>query len=240
MHVFYQPDLSQSVITLTEEESKHAVRVLRKQPGDEIDLADGKGTQAKAIVEEANPKRCKLAVKQTISHQPTRNYHLHFLIAPTKNFDRMEWAIEKLTEIGVDEITFIEAKNSERDKVNLERCQKVAISAMKQSKQWHLPKINPILPITEAIKLVADYPTKLIAWCPTNEQVVLSKVIQPTQVVGNKSLAILIGPEGDFNPDEAALATQNGFNPISLGPTILRTETAAVACCAQIHALVNA
>jgi 16S rRNA (uracil1498-N3)-methyltransferase len=194
MHVFFQPVISQNSIQLSEEESKHCVRVLRMKKGDEVHLADGKGTHAIASIVDDNPKRCVLAVTEQQFIKQHRDYYLHVLIAPTKNFDRIEWFIEKATEAGIDEITFIESSNSERAKINLERCQKIAISAMKQSKQWHLPKINTIIKLS-ALEQINLQGLKLVAWCESNKEQRLKDILiqQPAQ-----KIAILIGPEGDF------------------------------------------
>lgn len=231
MHVFYQTQLSSPQITLTEDESKHCVRVLRMQKGDEVYLADGLGTMAKAVIADDHPKKCVLQIvsrtEYTQAQSSGRNYYLHLLVAPTKNFDRMEWFIEKATEVGVDEITFIETENSERAKVNLERCLKIAVSAMKQSKQWYLPKINALVGFDAAIKAVGQT-AKFMCWCPTAQTDLLCDLMPQAQ---SNQLAILIGPEGDFTPHEVQLAQAQGFVPASLGQTILRTETAALFAC---------
>lgn len=238
MHVFYQTDLSQNQIVLSEDESKHCVRVLRLKKGDEVDLADGKGTHAKAVIVDDHPKKCVLQITQSTQHtQATssgRNYYLHMVVAPTKNFDRMEWFIEKATEAGIDEITFIETENSERAKVNLERCEKIAISAMKQSKQWYLPKINALQKFTDVIKqdILGD---KFMAWCETDNTALINQQIKPT----SNRITVLIGPEGDFTEAEVKLAQQHHFIPVSLGKTILRTETAALYACFTVKAILT-
>jgi 16S rRNA (uracil1498-N3)-methyltransferase len=238
MHVFYQKDLSQNQIVLSEDESKHCVRVLRLKNDDEVDLADGKGTHAKAVIVDDHPKKCVLQITQSTLHTQVtssgRNYYLHMLVAPTKNFDRMEWFIEKATEAGIDEITFIETENSERAKVNLERCEKIAVSAMKQSKQWFLPKINTLKKFTDVIKqeLPGD---KFMAWCETNNTALINQQIKPT----NNHINILIGPEGDFTQAEVQLAQQHHFIPVSLGKTILRSETAALYACFTVKAILT-
>jgi 16S rRNA (uracil1498-N3)-methyltransferase len=238
MHVFYQTDISQNQIILSEDESKHCARVLRLKKGDEVDLADGKGTHAKAVIVDDHPKKCVLQITQrtlkTQAESSGRNYYLHMVIAPTKNFDRMEWFIEKATEAGIDEITFIETENSERAKVNLERCEKIAVSAMKQSKQWYLPKINALQKFTEAIKqnLPGD---KFMAWCETDDTALINQQIKPT----SNHITILIGPEGDFTPAEVKLAQQHHFISVSLGKTILRTETAALYACFTVKAILT-
>ena len=239
MHVFYQPNLNQNQISLSEDESKHCVRVLRLKNGDEVDLADGKGTHAKAVIVDDHPKKCVLQITQstlyTQAESSGRNYYLHLIVAPTKNFDRMEWFIEKATEAGIDEITFIETANSERTKVNIERCEKIAVSAMKQSKQWYLPKINGLQKITDIIK--HDLPgDKFIAWCEVGGTTLINQKIN--QIASNH-ITILIGPEGDFTEAEVKLAQQHHFIPVSLGKTILRTETAALFACFTVKAILT-
>ncbi len=239
MHVFYQTDLSQNQIVLREDESKHCVRVLRLKNGDEVDLADGKGTHAKAVIVDDHPKKCVLQITESTLHTQAessgRDYYLHIVVAPTKNFDRMEWFIEKATEAGIDEITFIETENSERAKVNLERCEKIAVSAMKQSKQWYLTKINALQKITDFFKQDMQG-AKFMAWCETDETALINQKIK--QLNGNH-ITILIGPEGDFTEAEVKLAQQHQFIPVSLGKTILRTETAALYACFTVKAILS-
>ncbi|MBX7204836.1 MAG: 16S rRNA (uracil(1498)-N(3))-methyltransferase [Bacteroidia bacterium] len=230
MHVFYQPDISNNSVTLSEEESKHCTRVLRLKKGDTVHLTSGRGIQAIASIADDNPKKCVLTIHERIAHTP-RLTHLHVAIAPTKNFDRMEWFIEKATEIGIEEITFIECEHSERNKINKERCEKVAVSAMKQSKQWWLPKIHNIIPLKKFIESPEKKSLKLIAWCETNQTNLLQEEIRKSSA-GN--FTFLIGPEGDFTAQEVELAKAAGFIPVSLGENILRTETAALYGCAIV------
>jgi len=244
MHIFYQPDLIQNEIFLDEEESKHCVRVLRMKTNDEVELIDGKGTSAIAKITDDNPKRCLLNITDRKSHILNRIYKLHIAVAPTKNFDRMEWFIEKAVEVGIDEISFIECKNSERVKVNMQRCEKVAISAMKQSKQFWLPKLNDISPLTPKggiIERLSSEEIKLIAWCETDvkhtlhQQIIISTVI--SSEVEKQRITILIGPEGDFTKEEIDFAIKNNFKTVSFGENRLRTETAALYACMAINIL---
>lgn len=236
MHVFFQPDLSSSEIQLSEEESKHCVRVLRKQTGDTVHLADGKGTEAIAQIVDDNPKRCRLTIIERIHHQPYFTYTLHLVVAPTKNFDRIEWLIEKATEIGLSSISFIETENSERAKVNLERCEKIAISAMKQSKQWFLPAIHSIRPLKDVLKNVQTS-QKFIAWCEHPQTELLSNHLT---AINQRDITILIGPEGDFTASEIQQALAHQFVPVSLGQSILRTETAALYACMSVKTILKA
>lgn len=235
MHVFYQSNLSVDELYLTEEESKHCVRVLRMKKGDEVHLADGKGMHAIATIADDHPKKCLLQLNSRTQHVLSRNYYLHILVAPTKNMDRIEWFIEKATEVGIDELSFIETENSERAKVNMERCEKITISAMKQSKQWFLPKLNTVQKISSALQNHQS-DNAYIAWCETPQTALLShKLITATGSF--QRITILIGPEGDFTATEVTQATQAGFQPVSLGNSILRTETAALFACMSVKAI---
>jgi 16S rRNA (uracil1498-N3)-methyltransferase len=230
MHVFFQPDLSLPSFQLNEEESKHCVRVLRLKKGDEVHLADGKGTHALGVITDDHPKRCLLEITQRILTEKDRKYYVHLVVAPTKNMERIEWFLEKATEIGLDEVSFIETTNSERTKINLERCEKIIVSAMKQSKQWFLPKLNPIEAFTSLVPSV-EADLKIIAWCETPQTAMLTQYLKNSNA---HRITILIGPEGDFTKTETTLAQQYGFIPSSLGSHILRTETAALYACAAV------
>ncbi len=242
MHIFYQPNLLSTDILLNEEESKHCVRVLRMKIGDEVQLIDGKGTSAIAKIIDDNPKRCLLTIIEQTTHQPLRNYYLHIAVAPTKNFDRMEWFIEKAVEVGIDEISFIETENSERSKVNLERCEKIAISAIKQSKQFWLPKINGVKNCNQAIKELRNEGFKLIAWCETDvtqnlHSIITSSLHSKITNPPTHHITIFIGPEGDFSKTEVDNAIANGFVSVSFGESRLRTETAALYACIATNVL---
>lgn len=236
MQLFYLPKLESDTFEFSEEESKHCIRVLRKKKGDEITLIDGQGTEAIGLIISDNPKKCSGEIIQRIFHEPNRNYRLHIAIAPTKNFDRIEWMIEKCVEIGIDEISFIETSNSERNKINLERCEKIAISAIKQSKQFYLPNIHPIQSFQSFLVRTEPIPNKWIAWCESDKTDYLSKQITSIQ---NSQNLVCVGPEGDFTPQEIEAAQAHNFTPCSLGPNILRSETAAVMATALMAAKAN-
>jgi 16S rRNA (uracil1498-N3)-methyltransferase len=229
MQLFFNPNLNNNTVELPEDESKHCLRVLRKKIGDEIILIDGKGNKANCKIIDDNPKKCKLEMVDKVSF-PRNNIGLHIAIAPTKNFDKMDWMLEKCTEIGVSEITFIETENSERNKVNMERCDKILIQSIKQSKQYWLPKLNEIISFKQFILNNKNNELNcMMAWC--NEHTININHAINTQ----KSTLLLIGPEGDFTELEAKLAIENNFKTISLGKNILRTETAAVYACAVVN-----
>jgi 16S rRNA (uracil1498-N3)-methyltransferase len=229
MHCFYEPDLSNEYIHLSEEESKHAVRVLRLSAGDQVIIVDGRGTRALAEVSNDHPKRCELKITERNQEITGRNFRLHIAVAPTKNIDRIEWFVEKATEIGIDEITFLDCEHSERDVIKTERIEKVAVSAMKQSQQSHMPLIKEMTSIQDFIRST-EADVKLIAHCEESDK----KGLQDFDVK-NKSVLILIGPEGDFSSEEINACIANGYQPVALGNTRLRTETAALFAVCGIH-----
>lgn len=236
MHLFYTPSVSSANenFTLSEEESKHCIRVLRLVIGDKIVLVDGKGGWYNAVITDENPKRCVVKIVEVQQKKGNGTFHLHIAIAPTKNNDRMEWFIEKATEIGIDEVSLIECKNSERNVIKTERLEKVAVAAIKQSLKAYLPKINELVAFKKFIDSTTNFKgQKFIAHC--NEAV--SKVHLKTLYTKGEEAFILIGPEGDFTTEEVKLALSNGFKEISLGSSRLRTETAALYCCTVINVL---
>lgn len=225
MNIFYTPDIEGNTYTLNEEESKHCVRVLRMMVGDAINLVDGKGGFYTAKIADANPKRCRVDVVSKIEDYGKRPYHLHIAIGPTKLIDRYEWFLEKVTEIGIDEITPLESFHSERRVVKQERSEKVVTAAVKQSMKAFHPIVNEITSFKELVKLPFNG-KRLIAHCNVGNKILLKKALEP-----NENALILIGPEGDFSVEEVEMAVQNGFVEISLGDSRLRTETAGVVAC---------
>lgn len=224
MHLFYTPDI-QTLSELPEEEASHAIRVLRLQLGDEVMLTDGKGNFYRAEISNANHKRCLLNIIETIPQEPLWSGHLHLAMAPTKNMDRTEWFAEKATEIGFDELTFLNCRFSERKVIKTERISKILVSAIKQSLKARLPKLNEM---TDFNKFITQpfKGQKFIAHCYEGKKPLLKDTIRK----GEDAL-VLIGPEGDFSEDEVKKAIENGFTPISLGNSRLRTETAALVAC---------
>lgn len=217
--------IQNNVAILNEDESLHCVKVLRHKVGDIIQIIDGAGIIATGKIEAAHAKQCAVSLidKKTITKH--RNYTLHVAIAPTKNMDRIEWFVEKAVEIGIDEITFLKCNRSERTVVKDDRIKKVAESALKQCKQAYLPKLNSVTDFSAFIKNTqAD--VKLIAHCDEENNHHLK-----SKITTNKSFVVLIGPEGDFGKEEITLAKQNGYEPVALGESILRTETAGLYIC---------
>jgi 16S rRNA (uracil1498-N3)-methyltransferase len=230
MELFFTTDISGNIATFDQEESRHAVKVLRHKEGDELQFTDGAGTLYKSRIISADPRELRVEItNRTESKKSSR--HFHIVIAPTKNIDRIEWFLEKATEIGIDEITPIVCKHSERTVIKKERLEKILVSALKQSGQYTLPKLNDLVSFKEFMK--KDVPgLKFIAHCEEQQKQDLISV--PDEF--NKA-TILIGPEGDFNTDEIKAAIENGFRPVALGETRLRTETAGLYALNAFHFL---
>ena len=224
MQLFYAPDITLPLYTLGEEESKHCVRVLRLGEGDQLHLTDGRGNMHLCEVVDAHPKRCSVKIVSTEYEFEKMNYRLVMAVAPTKNIERFEWFLEKATEIGVSEFIPLETAHSERRTIKLEREQRVITSAVKQSLKAYHPELHDM---TEFCK-VLDMPfegRRFIAHCGN---VVKGKSYLAKSISAGENVMILIGPEGDFSPEEVALAVECGFEEITLGHQRLRTETAAV------------
>ena len=232
MHVFYTPDIETDQYILNEDESKHCSRVLRLNLNDTVHLIDGRGGFYEAIISSVSKKNVTLSIVKKQLEYGKRNHYLHIAIAPTKNIDRLEWFLEKATEIGIDEITPIICDRSERKIVKEERLEKVITSAVKQSLTAYHPKLNPSTSYSEFVKTnVASQ--KFIAHCMAGDKVFLNQ-----KITLHQSYTIVIGPEGDFTPNEVNLAIENNYSQLSLGSTRLRTETAALAACFETN-LIN-
>ncbi len=231
MRLFYDANISSSDsnYTLSEDESKHIVRVLRMKEGEQIGLLNGKGSSFTCEISDAHPKRCTLNIVAH-SQEQEPNYDLHVAIGPTKQLDRMEWFVEKATEIGVTEITLIGCENQERSKVKIDRLVKKAISAMKQSHRSFLPKINELTNVNEFIE---NHPNGLIAHCHEEPKESFDASFR------KKGCPILIGPEGDFTLEEINFALENGYKTITLGENRLRTETAGIYVCVRSKLLLD-
>lgn len=235
MNLFYTPDIDpdNNFYTLNEDESKHCVRVLRMKEGDTIRLIDGKGSFYEAVISDANPKRCLVSIESIHSDPGKRDFIIHIAVAPTKNTDRLEWFLEKATEIGIDEISPIECEHSERAVVKTDRLNRVITAAMKQSMKAFHPLLRELRSFKEVVlESEAFEGQKFIAHCRPGEK----RSLKEAYMKGKNAL-ILIGPEGDFSIDEVKFATEKGFVPVSLGTSRLRTETAAVVACHTINLL---
>jgi len=231
MHLFYTPDISADYFTLNEEESKHCIKVLRLQNGDEVSLVDGRGGFYKASILDAHPKRTLLKIIDTRKQYAKRNHYLHIAIAPTKNIERTEWFLEKATEIGIDEISLVISDHSERREVKLERLNRVITSAMKQSIKAYHPVLNQSVSFHQFIQ-GKHQSQKFIAHCMDGQKGFLKQEISL-----QSDYLIMIGPEGDFTVSEVAAALKSGFTAITLGDSRLRTETAALEACFEINFL---
>lgn len=229
MRVFFEPNIAQTK-ALDAQESHHAIKVLRLKVQDEILVIDGKGGVYTCKISEANQNECKLEIlsKET---QKQRSCFLEIVIAPTKNMDRIEWLVEKCVEIGVDSFKFIETKNSERSKLRLDRLEKIAVSAMKQSKNYFMPSFSELMKLDKVLKYDFDG-QKFIAHCVEDNKKHLKEVFAP-----QSCYQILIGPEGDFTQQEIEMALSNNFMPVTFGENRLRTETAALYACALVNFL---
>ena len=228
MHLFYLPTLTSSnkEVTLSEEESKHACRVLRLKVNDTITLLDGVGGTYEAKILDDNPKRCHVSIV-AYSKDEEPFFENHIAIAPTKNMDRLEWFVEKATELGVTHISLILCEHSERKVVKLDRIEKIVVSASKQSKRTYFPIVNELVTFTQFLK---TYPNGAIAHCEENDKNTLD------QVALTQNYPVLIGPEGDFSLKEIEMAKSSGYVFVTLGKTRLRTETAGLyACMALKH-----
>ena len=221
MHLFYAPDIKLTN-ELPVEEAAHALRVLRLKAGDELTITDGKGCFYRAEIAVADNKHCLLNILETIPQPVLWNGHLHLALAPTKNMDRIEWLAEKATEIGLDELTFLNCRYSERKVVKLERIEKIVVSAVKQSLKARMPQLNDLTDFAKFVRQPFSG-QKFVAHCYPGDKSLLKDSLLP-----NQDALVLIGPEGDFSEEEVQLAISQGFQPISLGASRLRTETAAL------------
>jgi 16S rRNA (uracil1498-N3)-methyltransferase len=233
MQIFYAPDISGNEYTLDEKESKHIIRVLRMSEGDPVRLIDGKGNLYDGIVDNPDQKRCSIKITGVIKDFEKRNYRLHIAISPIKNADRFEWFIEKSVEIGIDEITPLICRNTEKPRIKEERINNIIISAMKQSLKATKPVLNEPKLFKDFIS--GDISTfsgsRMIAHC--NHSFKRDGVADVC--LSGKDAIILIGPEGDFSTDEIQMAAARGFAHVHLGESRLRTETAGLAACYAVN-----
>ncbi|UMY65069.1 MULTISPECIES: 16S rRNA (uracil(1498)-N(3))-methyltransferase [unclassified Flavobacterium] len=226
MQLFYDPALQPSteVFSFEKEESRHIAKVLRKKEGDILFVTNGLGSLFTTEIIECRETKCTARIVSVTTETP-RHPRLHLAVAPTKMNERYEWFLEKATEIGIEAITPIICDHSERTVVKPERLEKIVVAAMKQSNQTYLPKLHPAMPFSQFISQAREG-ARFIAHCEDDEKHPLKNALKP-----GEDAVILIGPEGDFSPKEIQLALANGYLPVSLGNTRLRTETAALVAC---------
>ena len=234
MRLFYNKDLTEddSRLIIEREESRHLVRVLRKKVGDTIYVTNGKGILFTTKIDVINKNNTELKIINSKKESKTK-FHINIAVAPTKNNDRIEWFIEKSTEIGINTISTILCEKSERKKIKMDRLEKISISAMKQSLQLHKPIIQELVSFEEFIKNCKSE-DKFIAHCKESKKLFLNNCRLKA-----KTISVLIGPEGGFSDNEIELAEKHGFISVSLGNNRLRTETAAIAA-TQILSAYNA
>ncbi len=216
---------------MPESESQHCARVLRKKEGDSLFITDGKGYFYRAKLLQANPKSCVVKIEEEMEQPKGWDYNLQIAFAPTKNLDRMEWFVEKATEIGIDTFSPLKCRYSERKNINATRLEKIMVSAMKQSQKSRLPQFENIIKFEEFIKQPFEG-QKFIAHCYDSIKTPITQICKR-----DTNTLILIGPEGDFSEEEIAKSIEHGFTPISLGDSRLRTETAALVACHTLHVI---
>ncbi len=229
MQLFYNPDINSNsdMFSFDKEDSKHIVKVLRKKEGDILHVTNGLGSLFSTEITSASDRKCSVKIVKTETAQPS-DFYIHLAVAPTKMNDRFEWFLEKATEMGIHEITPIICDHSERKVIKTERFDKIIQSAMKQSLQFFLPKLNEPISLKDFINQKHEG-NLCIAHCEETDKKLLKDVIKPKE-----KYVILIGPEGDFSEKEIQLALTNNYIPVSLGNTRLRTETAAVVACHSV------
>jgi 16S rRNA (uracil1498-N3)-methyltransferase len=232
MQIFYAPDISGNFYFLDERESKHCIRVLRMVKGTPVKLIDGKGSLFEGVISEPDQKQCKIEINNVIHDFEKKSWYLHIAISPLKNPERFEWFIEKCVEIGIDEITPLVCRNSEKLTVKADRINNIIISAMKQSLKARMPVLNPVIKFNEFIS--RDHRgMRLIAHCTESAG---KKPVGQILAMGEDAL-FLIGPEGDFTAEEIKLAVEYGFREAHLGTSRLRSETAGIAACHSVYFL---
>ncbi len=232
MHRFFAPDIADTLV-LPEQESQHAVRVLRLVEGDEIEVVDGRGGLYNCRITLAHTKRCGVEIVSSTSVPNHWQGRIAVAIAPTKNLDRMEWLAEKATEMGIDRIIPLLCRHSERKELKTERLAKILVSAMKQSLKATLPRLDEMTPIRQVLAGTSLPHQRFIAYCDeATERRQFEQCYRP-----GEDVIIMIGPEGDFSPEEVEMAVANGFVPVTFGESRLRTETAALYAIAACHAL---
>ncbi len=231
MHLFYTPNINSDTFILNEEESRHCIRVLRLQRGAVVQLVDGEGGFYTAVIEDPHPKKTALKILDVQQQFSRRNHFLHIAVAPTKNIERLEWFLEKATEIGIDEVSLLICEHSERKDLKTARLNKVITAAMKQSQKAYHPRLNEAVKFRDFIER-ASASHKYIAHCMESEKTTLKEGFTLYS-----DYLVLIGPEGDFSPAEIGCALEAGYAAISFGKSRLRTETAALEACFEINFL---
>ncbi len=230
MQLFFSAHIEENTVFLDADETRHC-KVLRKTEGDQVQVLDGKGLLIDCRIHSIRKDSAELEIIARNRYPRQRPYYFHLYIAPTKQNERMEWMFEKAIEVGLDEITFIETEHSEKARVNTGRLERIAVSALKQSGQYYLPKINPICKLGQV-----EAKGMLLAHCGPGEKKSLRELCYP--LADNALIRIMIGPEGDFSPSEIERMIRQGAQPVHLGSSRLRTETAGLYCAVMLSGLV--
>lgn len=233
MPLFYHPHFDENAPQLPEAEARHVLKVLRMDVGETLRVTDGKGNLYRVRLASTDVKRCQVEILETKRNVGKRAFSVHIAVAPTKNVDRMEWMVEKCVEIGVEQISFLRCERSERKEIKPERLAKIAVAAMKQSGKAMLPALHEVMPFSQFVTQVTDTQKFIAHVADENQRQLLGQVAHI-----NATYCVLIGPEGDFTSGEIELAGQRGFVPVSLGDSVLRTETAGIVACHTLN-LVN-
>jgi 16S rRNA (uracil1498-N3)-methyltransferase len=230
MQVFFSTEINSDTCVLDRNESRHCIKVLRMSGGSPVSIIDGSGSLYEGFITDPDPFKCVITISRTHKDFEKRGYRLHIGISPIKNQDRFEWFVEKGVEIGIDEITPVICRNTEKPGIKYERLNNIVISAMKQSLKALKPVLNPPRKFVEFAN--SDFAgIKMIAHC--NSSIPCSRIVDVYK--RGMDAVMLIGPEGDFSEDEIRLATGKGFIPVHLGRSRLRTETAGIAACHSIY-----
>ncbi len=234
MELFFSNHINDDIIILDSQESRHCTKVLRKNVGDLVNVVDGVGNFYKGELVLIDKNSCQIKVNEVINNYGKKKYYIHIAISPIKNHDRLEWFIEKSVEIGIDEISFIQCERTLRKNIKLERINRIAITAMKQTLKAKLPKINQIESFGSLLDRCSEN-MKFICHLENNKRDNLFSF--KDTIVNSSNSCILIGPEGDFTSQEISLSYKYNFIPITLGNSRLRTETAGVVSCNLINAI---
>ena len=237
MELFYSRDIEGGICCLDQDESGHCIKVLRHRSGDEISVIDGCGTLYRCRITADSPKRVEAMVLDYVENWGGHPYRLHLAVCPTKNNDRFEWFAEKACEIGFDVLSPVFGDHSERKVLKTSRVEKILVSAAKQSLKAAVPQVNEPVSVKEFIKEASEdsESLKLIAYCFEDERVPRRSIKEVLEENDGREIIVMIGPEGDFSQSEAELALEHGFIPVHLGPSRLRTETAALTAASAVY-----
>ena len=237
MELFYSKNISSGELNLNQEESNHCIKVLRHKIGDEIYVIDGQSFLYRCRIFNDNPKNVGFEILETLEGFGAHNYYLHMAVAPPKNIDRFEWFAEKATEIAIDELTPVFGDYSERKVIKTERVERILVSAAKQSHKGAVPIINEGTQVKDFLKKDFEGFTKLICYCDDVTAFGTTKTDIKKALGNSRKIVIMIGPEGDFSREEIKLAIDNGWQPVSLGESRLRIETAALVATSAVYLL---